>query len=145
MCYSVPSLPILWKLLIPSVYLKIKNLLSYDNQEVVLEANILNEIKDIKTYEFLTGLFKTFNLVVTSLGDDILVEDLPNDVNIITPNDAKNNINAAAIPSMMYCLCTWWTSIAIGLPLAVFPIAVGPSCMSYTDPANNMIKVAKEK
>ena len=50
---------------------------SYSGLSISLVANVLNEIKDIKTYEFLTGLFKTFNLVVTSSGDDILVEDLP--------------------------------------------------------------------
>ena len=50
--------------------------LSYTDQSIVLTSVILNEIKDIKTYDFLTGLFKTFNLVVTSSGDDILVEDL---------------------------------------------------------------------
>jgi len=77
---------------------------SYDNQEVVLEANILNEIKDIKTYEFLIGLFKTFNLVVTSSGDDILVEDLPSwyiqgDIIDITPyvDTSKKDVDKGVI------------------------------------------------
>jgi hypothetical protein len=64
--------------------------LGYTNQVIALQSDITNEIKDIKTYEFLTGLFKTFNLVVTSLNDDILVEDLPSwytqgDIIDITP------------------------------------------------------------
>ena len=49
----------------------------YTNQSIDLVATITNEIKDIKTYDFLTSLFKTFNLVVVADGDNILVEDLP--------------------------------------------------------------------
>ena len=50
---------------------------TYLNQVINLELVVLNEIKDIKTYDFLVGLFKTFNLVVSPLNGDILVEDLP--------------------------------------------------------------------
>ena len=50
---------------------------TYPNQVIALETNILNEIKDIKTYDFLMGVFKTFNLVATSSNGNILVEDLP--------------------------------------------------------------------
>jgi hypothetical protein len=50
---------------------------SLPNQVIALESNILNEIKDIKTYDFLMGIFKTFNLVATSRNGNILVEDLP--------------------------------------------------------------------
>ena len=63
---------------------------TYTNQVISLESKVTNEIKDIKTYDFLTSLFKTFNLVVTTLGDDLLVEDLPSwytqgDIIDITP------------------------------------------------------------
>jgi len=50
---------------------------TYNNQVIDLNTNILNEIKDIKTYDFLMGVFKTFNLVATSSNGNILVEDLP--------------------------------------------------------------------
>ena len=77
---------------------------SYTNQVISLESNITNEINDIKTYEFLTGLFKTFNLVVTSSGDDILVEDLPSwytqgDIIDITPyvDTSKKDVDKGVI------------------------------------------------
>ena len=78
--------------------------LTYTNQVIALESNIRNEIKDIKTYDFLTSLFKTFNLVVTSSGDDILVEDLPSwytqgDVIDITPyvDTSKKEVDKGVI------------------------------------------------
>jgi hypothetical protein len=46
------------------------------NLVIDLETLIRKQLKDIKVYKFLTSLFKTFNLVVTQSGDDILVEDL---------------------------------------------------------------------
>jgi hypothetical protein len=50
---------------------------TYSGLSIDLNTIILNEIKPIKTYEFLTSLFKTFNLIVTASGEDIFVEDLP--------------------------------------------------------------------
>ena len=50
---------------------------SYTSQSIVLRTLITNEIPDIKVYDFLTSLFKTFNLTATSNGDDILIQDLP--------------------------------------------------------------------
>ena len=63
---------------------------SYTSQSIVLIANIRNEIADIKVYDFLTSIFKTFNLTATSNGDDILIQDLPSwysdgDIYDITP------------------------------------------------------------
>jgi len=50
---------------------------SFNNNVIDLETNILTQIKDIKVYEFLTSLFKTFNLVVfTDEDDNICIEDL---------------------------------------------------------------------
>ena len=49
---------------------------SYTNQVIDVNTIITNQLKDIKTYDFLVGLFKTFNLVVSPLNGDILVEDL---------------------------------------------------------------------
>jgi len=51
--------------------------ITYTNQSIDLNTIIRNDIKDLKTYDFLKGLFKTFNLIVVADGDDILVEDLP--------------------------------------------------------------------
>ena len=50
---------------------------SYTNQVIDLNTIILDQIQDIKTYEFLVGLFKTFNLIVAPSDGDLLVEDLP--------------------------------------------------------------------
>jgi len=50
---------------------------SFNNNVIDLETNILTQIKDTKVYEFLTSLFKTFNLVVfTDEDDNICIEDL---------------------------------------------------------------------
>lgn len=49
---------------------------TYTDQVINLETVITNELKDIKTYDFLISLFKTFNLVVTPSGSDLLLEDL---------------------------------------------------------------------
>lgn len=49
---------------------------TYVDQVIDLEARINNLMYDIKTYEFLTSLFKMFNLVVLSDGDDIVIESL---------------------------------------------------------------------
>ncbi len=48
----------------------------YASQSIVLTAVIVNELQDIKTYDFLTSLFKMFNLVITPDGEDIQIEDL---------------------------------------------------------------------
>ena len=50
--------------------------LSFPSLSINLESVIKNLIKDIKTYSFLTSMFKTFNLVVVQSGEDIKVEDL---------------------------------------------------------------------
>ena len=42
---------------------------SFTDLEIIINTNIQNEIKDIKVYDFLTGLFKTFNLIVEASGD----------------------------------------------------------------------------
>ena len=49
---------------------------NYPNQVIDLNTQIINELQDIETYEFLTSLFKTFNLIVAPSNNDILVEDL---------------------------------------------------------------------
>jgi len=49
---------------------------TYTNQVIDINTIITDQLKDIKTYDFLTGLFKTFNLTVSPLNGDILVEDL---------------------------------------------------------------------
>lgn len=49
---------------------------NFTGLSIDLYTVILTQLKDIKTYKFLTNLFKTFNLIVTQSGDDILVEDL---------------------------------------------------------------------
>lgn len=49
---------------------------SYTDQVIDLSTSIINELQDIDTYEFLTSLFKTFNLIVAPSNGDILVEDL---------------------------------------------------------------------
>jgi hypothetical protein len=47
------------------------------NQTIALNTVITNELPDIKVYDFITGLFKMFNLVITPDGEDIEVTDLP--------------------------------------------------------------------
>ena len=49
---------------------------TYTNVTIDLQSIITNLIKDIKTYKFLTSMFKTFNLIVTQSGEDIQIEDL---------------------------------------------------------------------
>ncbi|MBV1930020.1 MAG: hypothetical protein KUG81_10975, partial [Gammaproteobacteria bacterium] len=49
---------------------------SYTNQVIDLQANITSQIKDIKVYDFLTGLIKMFNLVIVPQGDDLYINDL---------------------------------------------------------------------
>lgn len=49
---------------------------SYPNQSIDLNANITSQIKDIKVYDFLTGLIKMFNLVITPVDDDLYINDL---------------------------------------------------------------------
>lgn len=49
---------------------------TYTNQVVDLESSITRQIKDIKVYDFLVGLFKTFNLIVVPEGDDLYINDL---------------------------------------------------------------------
>lgn len=49
---------------------------SYTNQVVDLQGNITQQIKDIKVYDFLTGLIKMFNLVIVPQGTDLYVNDL---------------------------------------------------------------------
>ena len=49
---------------------------SYTNQIIDLQALIRSLAPDIKVYDFLTSLFKTFNLTAVANGDDINIEDL---------------------------------------------------------------------
>jgi hypothetical protein len=49
---------------------------TYLNQLVPLEVVIQNQFKDIKVYDFLTSLFKMFNLIVRPDGTNIYIEDL---------------------------------------------------------------------
>lgn len=49
---------------------------SYTNQVINLDTIITTSFKDIKVYDFLTSIFKMFNLVVVPDGDDLYVEDL---------------------------------------------------------------------
>lgn len=49
---------------------------SYTNQVISLATTIRNELPDIKVYEFLTNIFKTFNLIATADGDDIYIQSL---------------------------------------------------------------------
>lgn len=49
---------------------------NYPDRVINLNTVITNELKDIKTYDFLISLFKTFNLTVSPLDGDLLVEDL---------------------------------------------------------------------
>lgn len=49
---------------------------SYTSQSIALNTIITNELPDIKVYEFLTNIFKTFNLIATADGDDIYIQSL---------------------------------------------------------------------
>lgn len=49
---------------------------SYTNQVIDLQGNITSQIKDIKVYDFLTGLIKLFNLVIVPEGTDLYINDL---------------------------------------------------------------------
>jgi hypothetical protein len=49
---------------------------TYTDQVIDLVAVVNNLMYDIKTYDFLTSIFKMFNLVVFSEGTDLVVEDL---------------------------------------------------------------------
>lgn len=49
---------------------------SYTNQVISLATTIRNELPDIKVYEFLTNIFKTFNLIAKADGDDIYIQSL---------------------------------------------------------------------
>lgn len=49
---------------------------TYNNQSIDLNSVITSQIKDIKVYDFLTGLIKLFNLVITPQDGDIYVNDL---------------------------------------------------------------------
>jgi hypothetical protein len=49
---------------------------SYTSQVIDLDTIITTQFKDIKVYDFLTSIFKMFNLVVVPDGDDLYVEDL---------------------------------------------------------------------
>ena len=49
---------------------------SYLTQSIDLDTIITSQFKDIKVYDFLTSIFKMFNLVVVPDGDDLYVQDL---------------------------------------------------------------------
>lgn len=49
---------------------------TYLNNIIDLQTSISRELKDIKVYDFLTSIFKMFNLVVTPDGEDLYVQDL---------------------------------------------------------------------
>ena len=49
---------------------------SYTGLVIDLRVKILDLIYDIEVYDFLTSIFKMFNLIVTPDGTDLLVEDL---------------------------------------------------------------------
>jgi hypothetical protein len=49
---------------------------TYAGLTINLDSVITNQLKDIKIYDFLVGLFKMFNLIVTPEGDDLYVNDL---------------------------------------------------------------------
>ena len=49
---------------------------SYTNQVIDLDTVITTSFKDIKVYDFLTSIFKMFNLVVVPDGEDLYVQDL---------------------------------------------------------------------
>ena len=49
---------------------------SYTSQSIDLDTIITTSFKDIKVYDFLTSIFRMFNLVVVPDGDDLYVQDL---------------------------------------------------------------------
>ena len=49
---------------------------SYPNQVISLNANILTLLPDLKVFEFITNIFKIFNLTATAEQDDIFIQDL---------------------------------------------------------------------
>lgn len=49
---------------------------SYTSQSIALNTTITSELPDIKVYEFITNIFKTFNLVATANGEDIYIQSL---------------------------------------------------------------------
>ena len=49
---------------------------NYSSQSISLNSVIANELPDMKVYDFLVNIFKTFNLIATADGDDIYVQDL---------------------------------------------------------------------
>jgi len=49
---------------------------SYNNQVIDLVMNIIELLPEIKVYDILTSLFKTFNLTAVADGEDINIEDL---------------------------------------------------------------------
>lgn len=49
---------------------------TYIGESVDIITNITNELPEIKVYEFLTNIFKTFNLIATADGDDIYIQAL---------------------------------------------------------------------
>lgn len=49
---------------------------SYSSQTIVLQTVITNEMPDIGVFDFLTSLFKMFNLVIVLDGEDISINDL---------------------------------------------------------------------
>jgi hypothetical protein len=50
---------------------------TYAGLVILTITRILDVMPDIKVYDFLTSLFKTFNLIAYADGEDIFVEDLP--------------------------------------------------------------------
>lgn len=49
---------------------------SFTSQVISLNTVITNEVPEIKVYDFLISLFKTFNLIATADGEDIFIDDL---------------------------------------------------------------------
>ena len=50
---------------------------SYPNQVIDLQSRVLELLPNIKVYDFLTSMFKSFNLIAVAEGNDIRIEDLP--------------------------------------------------------------------
>ena len=44
---------------------------------ILIQTQILQNLQDIKVFDFITSLFKTFNLIAYSENDDIIIQDLP--------------------------------------------------------------------
>lgn len=49
---------------------------AYTGLSIDLSGEPLSEVQDIETYDFLTNIFKIFNLIATSEGDEIYIQDL---------------------------------------------------------------------